>query len=277
MPQGFLLAVVAAAFPLAAQNNGWDDPFPPHRIADNLYYVGSRGLSSYLITTSSGHILINASFERTVPIIRANVEKLGFKFSDVKILLTSHAHGDHVEGSSLVKELTGAKVFVMRGDEKVLESGGRGQYLYTATWKPVKIDRVLSDGEEVRLGEAVLKAVRTPGHTRGCTTWTMKVKHEGKLYDAVIVGSPNVNPGFKLVGNVEYPEISADFAQSFKTWKSLPCDIFLGAHGSYYDMEAKYAQSQKPGPNPWIDPRGYRAYIENRELAYLGTLKKQAH
>jgi metallo-beta-lactamase class B len=269
------LAAIAFACPVVAQNSGWDDSFPPHRIADNLYYVGSRGLASYLVTTSEGLILINASFERTVPLIRGNVEKLGFKFSDVKILLTSHAHGDHVEGAALVKELTGAKVFVMEGDEKVIANGGRGQYLYTETWRPCKVDRVLKDGDEVRLGDAVLKAVRTPGHTRGCTTWTMKAKHAGTLYDVVIVGSPNVNAGFRLVGNTSYPEISADFAKSFKVWKSLPCDIFLGAHGSYYDMEAKYARTKKTGPNPWIDPEGYRAYIANREIAYLGTLKNQ--
>ena len=276
MPIKSLLAALAIVLPLAAQNNGWDDPFPPHRIADNLYYVGSRGLSTYLITTSEGHILINASFDRTVPIIRANVENLGFKCSDVKILLTSHAHDDHVGGTALVKELTGAKVFVMQGDEKVLESGGHGQYLYKGTWKPVKVDRVLKDGDEVRLGEVVLKAVRTPGHTRGCTTWTMKAKHGGKVYDVVMVGSPNVNPGYRLAGNADYPEIAADFAKSFKVWKSLPCDIFLGAHGSYYDMEAKYARMRKTGPNPWIDPEGYRAYIANREKAYLDTLKNQA-
>jgi metallo-beta-lactamase class B len=275
MPLRFLLAALALSIPLIAQNKDWDEPFPPHRIADNLYYVGTRGLSTYLITTSEGLILINPSFDRTVPLIRASVEKLGFTFSDVKLILNSHAHDDHVGGMALLKELTGAKVFVMEGDEKVIESGGRGQYLYKGRWKPVKIDRVLKDGDEVRLGDAVLKAFRTPGHTRGCTTWAMKAKYGGKIYDVVIVGSPNVNEGFRLVGNTDYPEIAADYAKSFKIWKSLPCDIFLGAHGSYYGMEAKYARTKKTGPNPWIDPAGYRAYIANREIAYLGTLKIQ--
>ena len=276
MPIKLLLAALAFVLPLAAQNNGWDDPFPPHRIADNLYYVGSRGLSTYLVTTSEGLILINASFDRTVPIIKSNVEKLGFKFSDVKILLTSHAHDDHVGGTALVKELTGAKVFVMEGDEKVLESGGHGQYLYKGAWNPVKVDRVLKDGDEVRLGDAVLKAIRTPGHTRGCTTWTMQAKYGGKVYNVVIVGSPNANPGYQLTGNADYPEIASDFAKSFMIWKSLPCDIFLGAHGSYYDMEAKYARVKNMGPNPWIDPQGYRAYIAEREKAYLAMLKLQS-
>jgi len=275
MSHKLLLAALAVLTPLAAQDKSWDEPFPPHRIADNLYYVGSRGLSSYLITTSAGHILINASFDRTVPIIRGSIEKLGFKFSDVKILLASQAHDDHVAGSALVKELTGAKIFVMEGDEKVSASGGTGMYLYKSRWKPFKVDRVLKDGEEVRLGDTVLKALRTPGHTQGCTTWTMKAKSGGRIYDVVILGGVNVNPGFQLVKNTDYPEISSDYAKSFQVLKALHCDIFLGAHGSYYDMEAKFARTRKTGPNPWIDPDGFRAYIADRERAYLDTLKAQ--
>jgi metallo-beta-lactamase class B len=261
---------------LFAQND-WNEPFPPHRIADNLYYVGSKGLSTYLITTRAGHILINSSFERTVPMIRANVEQLGFKFSDVKILLASHAHNDHVEGHALIKELTGAQVYVMEGDDKVIANGGRGQYLYHSVWKPCKVDRVLKDGDQVRLGEATLTARLTPGHTRGCTTWTMKAKDRGKTYDVVIVGSPNVNEGFRLVDNRDYPGIATDFARTFQVLKSLPCDIFLGAHGSYYGMEAKYARLKSGGPNPFVDPDGYRAYIKDREKAYLDTLAQQKH
>jgi metallo-beta-lactamase class B len=271
-----LCLLPAAAALLSAQHNDWNEPFPPHRIADNLYYVGSKGLSTYLITSSKGHILINSSFERTVPLIRASVEKLGFKFTDVKILLTSHAHNDHVEGSALVKELTGAQLYVMAGDEKVVESGGKGQYYYTDTWKPCKVSRVLQDGDQVTLGEAVLIARLTPGHTRGCTTWTMRATDGGKAYDVVIVGSPNVNTGFRLVGNSSYPEIAGDFARTFRVLKALHCDIFLGAHGIYYDMEAKYAKLKSgKGPNPFVDPAGYRAYIEEREQAYLKTLHSQ--
>jgi metallo-beta-lactamase class B len=271
-----LCLLPAAAALLSAQHNDWNEPFPPHRIADNLYYVGSKGLSTYLITSSKGHILINSSFERTVPLIRASVEKLGFKFTDVKILLTSHAHNDHVEGSALVKELTGAQLYVMAGDEKVVESGGKGQYYYTDTWKPCKVSRVLQDGDQVTLGEAVLIARLTPGHTRGCTTWTMRATDGGKAYDVVIVGSPNVNTGFRLVGNSSYPEIAGDFARTFRVLKALHCDIFLGAHGSYYDMEAKYAKLKSAkGTNPFVDPAGYRAYIEEREQFYLKTLHSQ--
>lgn len=252
---------------LAAQQD-WNDPFPPHRIADNLYYVGSKGLSTYLITTSQGDILINSSFERTVPLIRAGIEKLGFKFSDTKILLGSHAHGDHMEGNALVKELTGAKVYVMQGDDQVIASGNNGR------WKPCKVDKVLRDGEKVTLGGATLTAVLTPGHTPGCTTWTMRATDAGKTYNVVIVGSPNVNPGYILVGNKDYPAIATDFARTFTILKALPCDIFLGAHGNYYGMIDKFAR-MKAGVNPWVDPEGYKAYIAEREQAYLKELQKQ--
>ncbi len=207
-----------------------NEPFPAHRVIGNVYYVGSKDLASYLITTPEGHILINSSFESTVPVIRAAVESLGFKMSDIKVLLASHAHSDHVAGHALMKELTGAKVFVMRGDDEVIASGGRGQYLYTTSrWKPCTVDRVLEDGEEIKLGGVTLVARRTPGHTRGCTTWTWRVVDGGKTYDVVVIGSPNINPGYRIVGNKDYPEIAADFAKTFQTLKSLPCDVFLGA------------------------------------------------
>jgi metallo-beta-lactamase class B len=276
MIQRTALALLSLAAALAAQHNDWDDPFPPHRIADHLYYVGSKGLASYLITTSQGHILINASYERTVPIIRKSVEQLGFKFTDVKILLTSHAHGDHAAGSFLVKELTGAQVEVMAPDDQVVAAGGKGQYLYKEPWKPCKVDRVLHDGDRVTLGEATLTAHLTPGHTRGCTTWTMPAQDRGKTYDVVIVGSPNVNSGYQLAHNPAYPEIAEDFARTFRVLKALHCDIFLGAHGSYYDMEAKFARLKaNPGTNPFVDPAGYRAYIDEREVAYRKILAQQ--
>jgi metallo-beta-lactamase class B len=272
-----LLSAFVTAGSLRAQSD-WDEPFPPHRIADNLYHVGSKGLATYLITTSKGHILINSSFERTVPIIQGNVEKLGFKFTDIKILLASHAHSDHVAAHALIKELTGARVEAMEGDAKVIASGGKGQYLYTEGdgWKPCKVDRVLKDGDTVTLGEATLTARLTPGHTRGCTTWTLKAMDGGKSRNVVIIGSPNVNPGYQLVGNLDYPEIADDFAKTFRLLKSFPCDIFLGAHGNYYGMVEKFARLQKdPKTNPFVDPEGYRAYVEDRDKAFRDTLQKQ--
>ncbi len=270
-----LATILSCANTTRAQSD-WHDPFPPHRIADQLYHVGSKGLASYLITTTNGHILINSGFERTVPIIRGNVEQLGFKFTDIKMLLASHAHSDHVAGHALVRELTGAQVAVMQGDDKVIASGGRGQYLYQDEWKPCPVNRVLKDGEVISLGEARLTARLTPGHTRGCTTWVFSVNDRGRALNAVVIGSPNVNPGYALITNRDYPEIADDYTKTFRLLRSLPCDLFLGAHGNYYGMEAKYKALQtNPKTNPFIDPAGYRAYVENRSQAFHEAAQEQ--
>lgn len=271
---------VASALPLRAQDPSWTEAFPPFRIADNLYYVGTKALASYLIKSSDGLILINSDLPENVPQIKASVEQLGFKFSDVKILLISHAHWDHDAGSAKVKELTGAKYMVMDADVPVVESGGKADFHYGNTpsnlYPPTKVDRVLHDGDEVKLGDATLVAHKTPGHTKGCTTWTMKVKDRAKTYDVVIVGSPNVNAGYKLVGNQQYPAIAQDYEKTFRVLKSLPCDIFLGAHGEYFDMVAKYAKFKAGDASVWIDPAGYKAYVADREKAFRAELAKQA-
>ena len=277
-PRAYVLALVLSAAVLAQNNSDWNEPFPPHKVIGNVYYVGTKGLASYLITTPEGHILINSSLETSVPLIRASVEKLGFKFSDVKILLISHAHYDHCAGSAAIKELTGAKYMVMDSDVPEIEAGGKGNFNYTAAntmYKPVKVDRVLHDGDQVELGDAVLVAHKTPGHTKGCTTWTMKARDAGKTYDVVVVGSPNVNAGYKLVGNALYPQIAEDYEKTFKVLNSLPIDVFLGAHGNYYGMEAKVARMKDGSPNPFIDPAGYKSYITEREQAFRRELAKQ--
>jgi metallo-beta-lactamase class B len=257
----------------------WSEPFPPHRMIGNVYYVGSRGLAAYLITTTAGHILINSNLKTSVPLIRSNIEKLGFHFTDVKILLISHAHFDHDGGSAEVKKLTGAQYMVMDGDVGVVESGGQSDFQYgndpTLTYPATKVDGVLHDGDEVKLGDTVLTAHKTAGHTRGCTTWSLKVREAGKPYNAVIVGSPNVNPGYKLANNAIYPDIADDYASGFRVLKSLPCDVFLGAHGSYYEMEAKYAKLSASGANPYIDPQGYKNYVAEREQAFREELRNQ--
>ncbi len=291
---GGLLAPANSAQANAAQaasalpnSKDWTEPFPPHRMIGNIYYVGSRGLASYLITTPQGHILINSNLESSVPLIRESIEKLGFRFNDIKILLISHAHFDHDGGSAEIKKLTGAKYMVMDGDVPVVESGGKSDFQYgnspSLLYPATKVDRVLHDGDEVKLGDTVLVAHLTPGHTRGCTTWILKAHEAGKTYDVVIVGSPNVNEGYKLVNNARYPEIASDYERGFRVLKSLPCDVFLGAHGSYYGMEAKYAQKSaqtsaklKAGEaNPYIDPEGYKSYVAEREQTFRSELQKQ--
>jgi len=258
----------------------WSEPFPPHRMIGNIYYVGSRGLASYLVATPAGHILINSNLKSSVALIRDNIEKLGFRFGDVKILLISHGHFDHDGGSAEVKRLTGANYMVMDGDVGVVESGGKVDFQYgdapSLLYPATKVDRVLHDGDEVKLGDTVLTAHKTAGHTRGCTTWSLKVQEAGKTYDVVIVGSPNVNPGYKLVNNARYPEIADDYARGFGALKSLPCDVFLGAHGSYYGMEAKYPKLKAGEANPYIDPEGYKNYVAEREQTFRSELQKQS-
>lgn len=257
----------------------WTQPFPPHHIIGNIYYVGSQGLASYLITTPQGNILINSSLESSVPLIRESIEKLGFRFSDTKILLISHAHWDHCAGSAAIKELTGAKYMVMDADVPEIEAGGKGNFQYgdsmTSRYQPTKVDRILHDGDEVKLGDTVLVAHLTPGHTKGTTTWTMKAKEGNKTYNVVIIGSPNVNTGYKLVNNALYPQIADDYARMFRVLKSLPADVFLGAHGNYYGMEAKFAQMKDGGANPFIDPEGYKKYVADKEQEFLAELAKQ--
>lgn len=264
-----------AALSLFAQNKqakqaktDWNAPFPPHKVVGNIYYVGSSELASFLITTPQGHILINSDFESTVPVIRTSVEKLGFKFSDIKIVLGSHAHGDHMEGDAMVKELTGARVMAMEQDVPWLKKMTPGN-------KPHPIDRILKDGDQVTLGNATLTAHLTAGHTPGCTTWTTKAEENGKSYNVLIVCSVGINPGYVLVGNKDYPSIADDYARSFKVLRTMPVDVFLGAHGSFYGLQAKYAKLQQGGANPFIDPAGFKAYVDEKERAYITELAAQ--
>ena len=254
-----------------------DKPFPGHHVIGNVYYVGSTNYASYLITSPAGNILINSSYESTVPWIRANIEKLGFRFEDTRILLTSHAHRDHVAGNALVERLTGAKAMVMAQDADLVRSGGKGEFHYgdAAQFPPSRVDRVLRDGDQVRLGGVVLTAHLTPGHTKGCTTWTLQATENGKIYDVVIVGSPNTS-GYKLVGNPKYPQIADEFVHTFDVLTSLHCDVFLGAHGEYYNMQAKFARLRAgAAPNPFIDPEGYRAFVASKEAAFRKELDRQ--
>jgi metallo-beta-lactamase class B len=276
----FSIVVAVALFtPRAPAQDDWTEPFPAFRIAGNLYYVGSKGLANYLITTPEGHILINSDMEQNVPLIRKSIESLGFKFSDVKILLISHAHWDHNGASATIKKLTSAKYMVMDGDVSVVESGGKTDFQYgndpSNHYAATSVDRILRDGDEVKLGDTVLTARLTPGHTRGCTTWTMKVKDGSKTRDVVIVGSPNVNPGYNLVDNKLYPSITGDFERTFAVLKSLSCDYFLGAHGSYFDLGAKYARMKGGAAAAFIDPEGYKNFVADREQAFRRELAKQ--
>lgn len=265
----------------AAQDPAWTTPIAPFHIAGDLYYVGSRDLASYLIVTPQGDILINSSLQSSVPLIRHSVEQLGFHFKDIKILLISHAHYDHDAGSAEIVRQTHAKYMVMDGDVSVVETGGRTDFAYgNSPYPAAKVDRVLHDGDTVRLGNAVLVAHKTPGHTRGCTTWTMRVEEGGRILDVVIVGSWNVNPGYRLVDRpnrpASYPGIADDYRHTFAVLKALHCDVFLGAHGSYFHMLAKLSRLRAGATgNVWIDPQGYRAAVQEREDAFQRELARE--
>ena len=272
-----MLTMAGGLFHSQGAEQEWNRPFPPHHVIGNVYYVGSSFLASFLITTPEGHILINSGTEETVPLIQASVAKLGFKFADIKILLESHAHVDHVAGHALVRKLTGARVLAMGGDDGMIASGGVGDFQYDGKyhWTPCPVDRVLHDGETVTLGGVVLTARLTPGHTKGCTTWTFTAEEQGKPYHVVIVGSARANPGYRLVKNAKYPEIAEDFKRTFRVLKSLECDVFLGAHGWYYGMEEKFAHLSENGTNPFVDPKGFRDFLARSEGAFLKELAAQ--
>ena len=257
-----------AAAVLAQTNPDWHRAFPAFKIAGNLYYVGTADLAVYLVHTPQGNILINTDFEEDVPTIKASIEKLGFKYGDTRIILISHAHADHDGAAALVKKETGAKLMVMDADVPVEEATARSH-------PAAHVDHVLHDGETVKLGGSVLTARLTPGHTKGCTTWTMREKEGGRTLNVVIVGSPNVNPGYILVGNKKYPQIAEDYVKTFAVLKSLPCDIFLGAHGALLWFESQIQKMTAGGSNPFIDPDGYRAYIAEREATFRKEWERQ--
>ena len=281
------LSLPFAAAKTAFERPEWTNPAPPFRIAGNLYYVGSEDLAAYLIVTQQGNILINSNLESSVPLIKQSVEALGFKFSDIKILLISHGHFDHCAGSTALLKLTGAKYYVMDADVSVVQSGGKTDFTYGTDpemqFPAAHVDRVLHDGSTVSLGGTTLTAHLTPGHTRGTTTWTLDEPSDKPSSDQanarhlhiVIVGSPNVNAGYKLAGNKAYPGIADDYKRGFAVLQTLPCDIFLGAHGAYFGLTAKYPKWKAGDKDAFIDPAGYKAYITEREHAFKTELTRQ--
>jgi metallo-beta-lactamase class B len=270
--------------PLRAQvRPEWTAPQKPFRIAGNLYYVGSRDLAAYLVVTPAGNILINANLETSPPQIRASVETLGFRWADTKILLNSHGHFDHAGGSAEVIRETGAKFMVMDGDVSLIESGGKTDFDRLPQFPPAHVDRVLHDGDTVKLGGTVLTAHKTPGHTQGCTTWAMQV-HDSKgdsnaTYNVVIVGGMTVLDDYRLVATAgkpaSYPGIAEDFAHGFAVLRALPCDIFLGAHGGYFDMREKLGKVPTEGVKAWVDPEGYQAAVQEAQEKFERRLAEQ--
>jgi metallo-beta-lactamase class B len=279
-----LILALGAASPLHAQSKRTMTPeelsrqtlgtpeqqrkaFPPHQIIGNIYYVGTEIQAAFLISTPVGLILINTNFEETVPLLREAVEKLGFRFADIKIVLGSHAHGDHMEGDALVKQLTGARVMAMEQDVPALERMRPGG-------KPHPIDRVLHDGDEVSLGGTTLVAHLTAGHTAGDTTWTMRAEEGGRSYSVVILGGMGVTQGQALATAAGLTPLAQDYMRSFKLLRSIPSDVPLGSHASMFNMTEKYARLGK-APNPYIDRDGYFEELDARERVFNLRLDEQ--
>ena len=271
----FALLAAPAAF---GANPEWTAPIAPFQIADNVYYVGSRELASFLIVTPKGDILINGSLASSPALIRRSIEQLGFHLGDVKILLNSQAHGDHVAGNAELLRETHARQIVMDGDVAPMEHGGSGDFA-DDHYEPTHVDRVLHDGDTVSLGGVTLVARKTAGHTRGCTTWTMRTTQHGVARNVVIVGG--LNPlDYQLVAKpgrpLQWPTINADYEHTFAVMKGVPCDIFLGAHGSYFGMLSKLARRTSPGDESvWVDPGGYQALLASAERDYRAQVAKQ--
>jgi metallo-beta-lactamase class B len=258
-------------------SRSWNQPVTPYHIIGPIWYVGASGVTSFLITTSDGHILIDSGFLETVPQIKQNIAQLGIKLADIKILLNSHAHYDHAGGLAELKKLTGAKLMATEADAELLARGGKDDFQWgdQYAYKPVNVDRVLRDGARVELGEVQLTARLTPGHTKGSTTWTMKVNEEGKQYDVVFSTSVST-PGYTLVNNDKYPSIVDDYQRTFQILKSLPCDVFLGPHAEFFSMKEKKARMEQGAKtNPFIDPAGFREYVANGERSFQKLVETQ--
>jgi metallo-beta-lactamase class B len=255
-------------------------PFPPFRVIGNISYVGASDTAVYLVTTPEGHILINSGFAETLPLIRESLHKLGFRLEDVKVLLACHAHLDHVGGHAAIRRLTGAKIVMSRQDAEVLARGGRGDFLPTrddvVDYPPARADRIVEDGQTVELGGLVLTAHLTPGHTRGCTTWTMTVDDAGTRRDVVFHGGTTILPGVRLVDNPKYPAIVADYERTFRVLEGLPCDVFLAPHGSQFGLVDKHRRLEAgEQPNPFIDPEGYRSFVKAAHDAFNRQLGRK--
>jgi len=268
-----LLLAFSASGQSDPQSRSWNQPVAPFRIAGNLYYVGASDITSYLLTTPKGHILIDGGFVETAPMIAANVKALGFRMEDVRILLGSHAHLDHAGGLAELKRLTGARFIATREEAPLYAAGGRNdpQFGDTLPFPPIEADAFVKDGEQVKLGDLALTAHITAGHTRGCTTWTAKIEQ----YDVVFLCSPSVPSNYRLVGNERYPNAVEDYRRQFAFLRSLHPDIFLASHGGFFDLAEK---RRKPGRrNPFVDPEGYRKVAALFEKRFEAVVKEQTH
>jgi metallo-beta-lactamase class B len=251
----------------------WDVPAEPLKIVGPLYFVGTAGLGSWLFATPEGHILLNTGMPDSGPLIVDSIRKLGFKPEDIKIIINGHAHSDHAGAFDYMKKLSNAQLAVMEADVTPIEDGGKTDFHYGADWKimgfpPVKVDRVLRDGDTVRLGDVILTAYNTPGHTRGATTWTTTLVDNGKAYSVVFIDGGGFNPGYRIATSPSYPGINADYRRTHHKHELLTPDIWLGHHTEYFDLESKRKRAQTEGAQAWVDPDGYRRFVSKQKRSF---------
>lgn len=268
------LALTVAA--LAQSSPEWTKPFPPFHIIGNIYWVGTWDLSTYLITTPQGHILINSGLAETVPQIVAGVEQLGFKVSDIKILTATHGHFDHVAGLATLQKATGAKVAMSERDVELLESGGKADFHFgeqlSARFEPVQVGQKLKDGDKIALGGTEITVHVQPGHTKGAASFTMDVREGGRTYKVAIVNMGSINGGVKVSGMPTYPGIAQDYARTFHDQKEMKVDVFLASHAAQFHLHEKYRPGDAYNPDRFVDPVGFRAAVDAMEKRYLDQL-----
>ncbi|HWE23498.1 MAG TPA: subclass B3 metallo-beta-lactamase [Myxococcales bacterium] len=272
-----MTAALLTLWAVAALPRAWAEPREPFRVVGDVYSVGSAEVTAFLIASPKGHVLIDGGFAETAPQIIRNIDKLGFKLEDVKVLISSHAHFDHVGGLAELKRRTGAQVVASRAEAEALARGGKGdpQFGDSLPFAPVYADRLLQDGGVVRVGPIELVAHVTAGHTQGCTTWTTVQREDGQALHVVFVCSVSVPDEYRLIGNPRYPRAIEDYERSFRTLRSLPCDVLLGPHASFFQQDERRARIAEGAPNPFVDPAACAAYLDRSEQAFRVHLDKE--
>ena len=257
----------------------WDEPAEPAKIVGPIYFVGTKGLGSFLITGSEGHVVLYTGMPGSGQMIEKSIAKLGFNPKDVKLILTGHAHCDHVGGHAYLKKATGAKVAMMREEVELFESGGKLDFHYGDSkefaFEPAKVDTVFRDEDEIKLGDIAIRALLTPGHTKGSTTYVMKVVDGGKTYTVVFPDGTSVNPGYRVARNPSYKGIDDDYRRTFRTLEKLKPDVWLAPHNEFYGLDAKLARAAKDGVKAWVDPEGYRKWVAAQKEKFEGRAKRE--
>jgi metallo-beta-lactamase class B len=257
----------------------WDEPAEPARIVGPIYFVGTKGLGSFLVTGSEGHVVLYTGMPGSGEMIEKSITKLGFKPKDVKIILTCHAHCDHVGGHAYLKKATGAKVAMMREEVELFESGGKLDFQYgdykAFAFEPTRVDTVFRDEDQIALGDITIRPLLTPGHTKGSTTYVMNVVDDGKRYMVVFPDGTSVNPGYHIARNPSYKGIEEDYRRTFRTLEKLKPDIWLAPHNEFYGLDAKLARAAKDGVKVWVDPEGYRKWLAMKKEMFETIAEKE--